>query len=119
MDGLRLTLLLALRAGSGDLAVSELIAATKTYGSEVEAEWSESVIRDCMTRFDANKDGSLCIAEFERALAELSRTNPGKKKGKGKGKPKGRNQSAAMMGAVNANMNQADLIAGVAANKDG
>ena len=80
----------------------------------MEAEWSEEIIRECMARFDANADGSLCMAEFEHALAELSRTKPGKKKGKKKAK--GKSQGDAMLGAAKAQLAQAELIAGVAGN---
>lgn len=95
--------------GSGTLSIGELEAAVKQYGSDIEAEWSDDFIKECMTKFDANGDGALDVGEFENALAQLSHTKPGKKKKKSQAK--GKNSGGGMMSAINNQAKQAELIA--------
>ena len=42
--------------GDGALEIHELIAVTKKYGAEVEAEWPECIIREYMERYDKNAE---------------------------------------------------------------
>ena len=107
-----------MHAESNNLDVAELVAATKKYGNEIEADWSDEVINDCMKRFDANGDGAIDLDEFKKALAELSNTKPGKK-GRKKKERHGKNTGADMMGAINSQVNQAELAARIAAESKG
>jgi protein-tyrosine phosphatase len=62
---------------NGKVTIKEVCAAVATHGKDIQAEWPNERITEVMKKHAKDKNGTLRLKEFRKALRELYKYDPG------------------------------------------